>query len=56
MNIDDVYRERNQCVSAIASVAVSLGYCVFVTKTNIPEWDSVWQNCIYIELPTGQIS
>ncbi len=55
-DIDAVYRERNHCVSAIAGAAISLGCRVYVTKTNIPEWDAVWQNCIYIELPTGQVS
>lgn len=53
---DMVYYERNNCVAALAQVAQSLGYKVFVTKTNIIGFEDEWQNCIYIELPTGQVS
>lgn len=53
---DMVYYERNNCVAALAQVARSLGYKVFVTKTNIIGFEDEWQNCIYIELPTGQVS
>jgi hypothetical protein len=53
---DTAYAERNQCVAALARCAGALRYPVSVTKTDIPGWDSVWHNCVYIDLPTGQVS
>ena len=54
--LDAVYLERNQCVALIARMAVLMGLSVAVTKTAIEGWDEAWHNCIYIELPTGQVS
>jgi hypothetical protein len=54
--IDSVYNERNRCVAALARCARVFGYDVAVTKTNIPGWDAEWHNCVYINLPTGQVS
>lgn len=54
---DSAYIERNQCVALIARMALELGgRTVFVTKTAIEGWDQEWHNCVYIYLPTGQVS
>jgi hypothetical protein len=53
---DNAYAERNQCVAALARCALALECKVSITKTNIPGWDAVWHNCVYIQLPTGQVS
>lgn len=53
---DAVYEERNRCVALIARMAVSMRIKAGVTKTDIPGWDVEWHNCVYIDLPTGQIS
>ena len=49
--VDDVYHERNQLVASIARLFPS-----GITRTNIPGWDDAWHSCVYINLPTGQIS
>ena len=54
--LDAVYLERNQCVALIARMAVAMGLSVAVTKTAIEGWDEAWHNCIYVGLPTGQVS
>lgn len=53
---DAAYFERNQCVALIARMALALGHDVAVTKTVIDGWSEDWHGCIYIELPTGQVS
>jgi hypothetical protein len=53
---DAAYLERNQCVALIARMAVALGRRVCVTKTAIDGWSEDWHGCIYIDLPTGQVS
>lgn len=53
---DDVYEERNRCVALIAGMAIAMGYCAGIAKTAIPDWDPAWHNCVYIDLPTGQVS
>lgn len=53
---DAAYFERNQCVALIARMALALGHDVAVTKTAIDGWSEDWHGCIYIELPTGQVS
>lgn len=53
---DGAYLERNQCVALIARMAIVLGLPVAVTKTAIDGWSEDWHGCIYITLPTGQVS
>lgn len=48
---DQAYHERNHLVAALARL-----YPSGVTKTDIPGWDDEWHGCVYIDLPTGQIS
>jgi hypothetical protein len=53
---NEVYFERNVCVAALAVMARDAGYRVGTKRSDIPEWDPEWHNCVYIELPTGQVS
>ena len=53
---DGAYFERNQCVALIARMAIVLGYQVSVTKTAIDGWSEDWHGCVYINLPSGQVS
>lgn len=48
---DDAYRERNQVVAALAKLFPS-----GIAKTAIDGWDAEWHGCVYIDLPTGQVS
>lgn len=48
---DGAYRERNQVVAALARLFPS-----GIAKTAIPGWDKAWHGCVYIDLPTGQVS
>ena len=45
------YFERNQVVAALAKCFPSV-----VTKTAIEGWSEDWHGCVYIDLPTGQVS
>lgn len=49
--IDDAYLERNVLVAVLSRLYTSYQY-----PTEIDGWDPEWHNCVYIELPTGQIS
>jgi hypothetical protein len=49
--LDNAYRERNQVVAALAKCFPS-----GIKKTAIEGWDKSWHGCVYIELPTGQVS
>ena len=49
--MDSVYLERNQTVAALARCFPS-----GIKKTAIDGWDEAWHNCVYIDLPTGQVS
>lgn len=53
---DNAYLERNRCVALIARMARAMGFRVSVTRTAIEGWDEDWHNCVYIQLPTGQVS
>lgn len=53
---DGAYAERNQCVGLIAKFALVLGYKVGIAKTAIEGWSEDWHGCVYIDLPTGQVS
>lgn len=43
-------------VALVARMAVAMGLPVAVTKTAIEGWSEDWHGCIYIGLPTGQVS
>ena len=53
---DAVYLERNQVVAGLAALAMMLGWRAGVAQTAIDGWDPEWHGCVYIELPTGQVS
>ena len=48
---DAAYLERNQVVALLARLFPS-----GIRKTDIEEWDEEWHGCVYIDLPTGQVS
>lgn len=48
---DEAYHERNQCVAALARLFPS-----GIARTDIPGWLPEWHGCVYIDLPTGQVS
>ena len=48
---DQAYSERNRVVATLARC-----YPAGIRKTAIEGWDPAWHNCVYIDLPTGQIS
>jgi hypothetical protein len=49
--LDGAYRERNQLVALLAAL-----FPAGIAKTRIEGWDPEWENCVFIELPTGQVS
>lgn len=53
---DGAYEERNQCVALIARMALFMGWCAGLKRTAIDGWDNEWHGCVYIDLPTGQVS
>lgn len=53
---DGAYEERNRCVALVARMLLLLGGQVAVTKTEIEGWSPEWHNCVYMWLPTGQVS
>jgi hypothetical protein len=55
---DVAYRERNQCVAALAKLAQQLGYRVGVAEHDPADksWDSAWRTIVFIDFPTGQAS
>ena len=53
---DPVYEERNMCVALIAGLALANGWKAGLKATNIEGWDPEWHGCVYIDLPTGQVS
>lgn len=50
------YEERNRCVALLAHMAVAMGLTAGLRRTNIPGWSEDWHNCVYIDLPAGQVS
>ena len=48
---DAAYFERNQVVAALAKCFPS-----GIAKTAIDGWSEDWHGCVYIDLPTGQVS
>lgn len=53
---DNAYAERNKAVAGLAALAMRLGYRVGIKLTEIEGWDPAWHNCVYMDLPTGQVS
>jgi hypothetical protein len=56
MDCDAVYLERNQVVAALAACALRLNWRAGVALTDLLGWEPEWHNCVYIDLPTGQVS
>lgn len=50
-SLDGAYAERNQLVAALSKL-----FPAGQKKTAIDGWDEAWHNCIYIDIPTGQVS
>jgi hypothetical protein len=48
---DAAYEERNKVVAALARLFPS-----GIAKTAIEGWSDGWHGCVYIDLPTGQVS
>ena len=48
---DAAYYERNQVVAALAKC-----FPACRTRTSIEGWSDDWHGCVYIDLPTGQVS
>lgn len=48
---DQAYEERNRLVALLASLFPSVQ-----GRTAIEGWSEDWHGCVYIELPTGQVS
>jgi hypothetical protein len=53
---DGAYEERNQVVAAFARAAISLGCKAGIARTAIEGWSEDWHGCVYIDLPSGQVS
>lgn len=53
---DGAYLERNKCVALIASMALAMGLKAGRAKTSIEGWSEDWHGCVYIDLPSGQVS
>lgn len=53
---DGAYRERNRVVAAFARLARGLGWRLGIARTEIPDWEPEWQNCLFVETPLGQVS
>lgn len=50
-DVDAVYEERNRVVAALSKC-----FPAGIAKTAIEGWDPEWHWCVYIDLPTGQVS
>lgn len=48
---DAAYLERNRVVALLAGLFPS-----GIARTDIPGWLPEWHGCVYIDLPTGQVS
>jgi hypothetical protein len=53
---DVAYVERNRVIAALAACAVAQGWNAGTRLTAIHGWDPNWHGCVYIDLPTGQVS
>lgn len=48
---DEAYRQRNYLVAALTKLFPS-----GIRPTKIAGWDPEWDGCVYIDLPSGQVS
>jgi len=48
---DHAYHERNRLAAFLSHL-----YPSGTKATNIPGWDKEWHGCVYVDLPTGQVS
>ena len=55
---DSVYRERNQCVAAMAKMAIMMGWFAYLGHHEDSDagWDPEWKTIVFIETPAGQCS
>lgn len=53
---DAAYEERNRVVAALAAMALGHGWIAGRARTSIPGWSEDWHGCVYIDLPSGQVS
>ena len=55
---DVAYRERNQCVAALARMAIGLGWPGGMGKHDPADqsWDADWRNLVGIDGPSGQMT
>lgn len=53
---DNAYLERNCCVALIARMALASGWRAGTARTAIDGWSEDWHGCVYVDLPTGQVS
>lgn len=53
---DGAYLERNRCVALIARTALAYGWRAGIARTAIEGWSEDWHGCVYVDLPTGQVS
>lgn len=51
MDKANAYNERNCVVAALAHLFPS-----GIQRTDIPDWDKEWHNCVFIDTPAGQMS
>lgn len=52
--LNAVYRERDICIALLSMLAKMEGYRVYLGKDHTAQ--PGWENVIYVEIPTGQIS
>ena len=52
--LNAVYAERNQCVAALAFMAIRVGFNAGIKKDL--EAEDGWQTVVFIDLPQGQVS
>jgi len=53
---DVAYFERNLCAALIARMALASGWRAGIARTAIEGWSEDWHGCVYVDLPTGQVS
>lgn len=48
---NEAYLERNRVIALLARL-----YPAGIKRTDIDGWHPAWHNCVYIDLPNGQVS
>ena len=54
--VDDAYRDRAIVIKALCACAARLGYNYGIGIDDNEDWEQSWRNCVYVDLPEGQIS